>query len=40
LPNHPNLDTPNEDPTSAVFGKVTQKTTDRRNIQLSLRYTF
>jgi hypothetical protein len=40
LPNHPNFDTPNEDPTSAVFGKVTQKTTDRRNIQLSLRYSF
>jgi hypothetical protein len=40
LPNHPNFGTPNEDPASAVFGKVTNKTNDRRNIQLSLRYSF
>ena len=39
FPNHPNWDSPNDDPASGTFGKVTQKISER-NIQLSLRYSF
>jgi len=38
--NHPNLSGPNNDPTSSNFGKVTGKTGDVRNLQLSLRLQF
>ncbi len=38
--NHPNLGGANFDPTSASFGKVTGKTGDVRNLQLSLRFFF
>jgi hypothetical protein len=39
--NHPNLANVNLDPTnSATFGKVTGKTDDARNLQLSLRFYF
>jgi carboxypeptidase family protein len=51
FPNHPNLDTVRTgtvtgggadyaDPTNANFGRVTTKTNDRRDIQLSLRFSF
>lgn len=38
--NHPNLAGANFDPTSSSFGKVTGKTGDVRNLQLSLRFFF
>ena len=49
--NHPNLNNAQTgtlpgsgsgfaDPTSASFGRVTSKTDDRRDIQLSLRFLF
>ncbi len=38
--NHPNWNGPNFNPTSSTFGKVTGKTGDVRNLQLSLRYYF
>ena len=40
FPNHPNWNNPDTNPRSATFGKITSKTTDVRNIQLSLRYSF
>ena len=39
LPNHPAFTEPQRNPTSATFGKVTGKDSER-NIQLSLRYSF
>ncbi|MFN7937263.1 MAG: carboxypeptidase regulatory-like domain-containing protein [Bryobacteraceae bacterium] len=39
FPNHPNWNGPDSNPTSATFGKVTSKTSER-NIQLVLRYSF
>jgi len=39
LPNHPNWNGVDVNPTSATFGKVTGKGSER-NIQLSLRYSF
>jgi hypothetical protein len=39
LPNHPNWNGVDTNPTSATFGKVTGKNSER-NIQLSLRYSF
>jgi hypothetical protein len=39
LPNHPNWNGVDTNPTSATFGKVTGKSSER-NIQLSLRYSF
>ncbi len=38
--NHPNLGGANFNPTSSTFGKVTGKTDDVRNLQLSLRLYF
>jgi hypothetical protein len=38
--NHPNLSGANFNPTSAAFGKITGKTGDCRNLQLSLRWYF
>jgi hypothetical protein len=39
--NHPNLGTPGLNPTSlASFGKITSKTNDVRNLQLSMRLYF
>ncbi len=38
--NHPNLGTPNLNPTSSQFGMITSKTGLARNLQLSLRYSF
>ena len=38
--NHPNLGGANFNPTSSTFGKVTGKTGDVRNLQLSLRLYF
>ncbi|MBV8831732.1 MAG: carboxypeptidase regulatory-like domain-containing protein [Acidobacteriaceae bacterium] len=38
--NHPNWGSANFDPTSTTFGKVTAKTDDVRNLQLSLRAYF
>jgi len=38
--NHPNLNNPSTDPTSATFGRVTSKDGSRRDIQLSIRYLF
>jgi len=38
--NHPNWSAPNFDPTNANFGKVTGKTDDVRQLQLSLRFYF
>ncbi len=38
--NHPNLGGANFNPTSSTFGKVTGKTGDVRNMQLSLRFFF
>jgi hypothetical protein len=38
--NHPNLSTPNLNPTSSQFGMVTAKTGLSRNLQLSLRFNF
>lgn len=38
--NHPNWGGANFNPTSSTFGKVTGKTGDVRNMQLSLRYYF
>jgi len=40
LPNHPNLGGVQTNPRSGAFGRVTAKNNDRRNIQLSLRYSF
>ncbi len=37
--NHPNWGSPNTDPNSGVFAKITSKG-DNRNIQMSLRYSF
>jgi hypothetical protein len=39
FPNHPNLSTPDVNPTSSTFGRVTSKT-GQRSMQASLRYTF
>ena len=39
LPNHPNWNNPETNPTSAKFGKVTNKNFER-TMQLSLRYEF
>jgi hypothetical protein len=39
FPNHPNWNTPDFVPTSATFGKITAKNSER-NIQLVLRYSF
>ena len=38
--NHPNWGGANFNPTSAGFGKITGKTGDVRNLQLSLRFYF
>jgi len=38
--NHPNWSAPNYDPTNSNFGKVTGKTDDVRQLQLSLRFYF
>ena len=38
--NHPNWNDVDGGPRSGTFGKVTGKKDDRRNIQLSLRYSF
>ena len=38
--NHPNWSGANFDPTNAAFGKITGKTNDVRNLQLSLRFFF
>ena len=38
--NHPNWSAANFNPTSSTFGKVTGKTDDVRNLQLSLRFYF
>lgn len=38
--NHPNLSGAQFNPTNAAFGKVTGKTNDVRNLQLSLRFVF
>jgi len=38
--NHPNWGGIDNGPRNGTFGKVTGKTDDRRNIQLSLRYSF
>ena len=38
--NHPNLGGVQSNPRNATFGRVTSKNNDRRNIQLSLRYSF
>jgi hypothetical protein len=38
--NHPNLNTPNLNPTSSQFGMITSKTGLARNLQLSLRFSF
>jgi hypothetical protein len=38
--NHPNLSTPNLNPTSGQFGMITSKTGLARNLQLSLRFSF
>jgi hypothetical protein len=38
--NHPNWNGVDGNPRSGTFGKVTSKNDDRRNIQLSLRYSF
>jgi len=38
--NHPNWSGANFNPTSASFGKITGKTNDVRNLQLSLRFYF
>ncbi|MCB1022213.1 MAG: TonB-dependent receptor [Acidobacteria bacterium] len=40
LPNHPNLGGVDSNPRNSTFGRVTSKNNDRRNIQLSLRYSF
>jgi hypothetical protein len=39
LPNHPNWSGPSTNPTTATFGKVTAKNSER-NVQLALRYSF
>ena len=38
--NHPNWSGANFNPTSSTFGKITGKTNDVRNLQLSLRFYF
>jgi hypothetical protein len=38
--NHPNLSGATFNPTSSAFGKITGKTGDVRNLQLSLRWYF
>jgi hypothetical protein len=38
--NHPNFNNPSTDPTSSTFGRVTSKDNSRRDVQLSLRYSF
>jgi hypothetical protein len=38
--NHPNLNNPSTDPTSSSFGRVTGKDNSRRDVQLSVRYSF
>jgi len=40
FPNHPNLSTPNLNPTSSQFGMITSKTGLTRQLQLSLRFYF
>jgi hypothetical protein len=40
FPNHPNLSGPNTDITSPNFGRSITKDTNRRDIQLALRYMF
>ena len=40
FPNHPNLSTPNLNPTSSQFGEITSKTGLNRQLQLSLRFYF
>jgi hypothetical protein len=40
LPNHPNWNNPETNPTSAAFGKVVSKNNDARNVQLVLKYIF
>jgi len=40
LPNHPNWSGPDTNPRNPTFGRITTKTGDPRNIQLSLRYRF
>lgn len=40
FPNHPNLGSPNLNPTSSQFGEITGKTGLARNLQLSLRFYF
>lgn len=38
--NHPNWGGADSNPNSGTFGKITGKNDDRRNLQLSMRYTF
>jgi hypothetical protein len=38
--NHANLNNPSTDPTSSTFGRATSKDGSRRDVQLSLRYSF
>jgi hypothetical protein len=41
FPNYANLAGPNTNPNNqATFGKITNKTNDVRQLQLSLRYSF
>jgi carboxypeptidase family protein len=40
FPNHPNLNGPNTDPTNANFGRIITKDTNRRDVQLALRFLF
>jgi hypothetical protein len=40
FPNHPNWNGADANPTSATFGRVTGKSDDRRDIQLSVRFMF
>ncbi len=40
LPNHPNKGSVDTNPRNATFGRITSKNNDRRNVQLSLRYSF
>jgi len=40
FPNHANLSGPSTNPTSRTFGRITSKSGDRRDVQLSLRLVF